>query len=556
MLAYNEEELMKVCKKVVKSAAGILSLAAVLMISSCDLVFFENQIEYREYQEIPIPENSLRISDSDDGQELDLYLLETIFSEDLQETLEEKQAIAELPVKSRNQYSAGNFTDSIGSPQEAYGSSEGVVRFPEVPEADPEEETFLDPVLEDPTKKGSFFTMEPTDTEDVFRVVYTVVENNPLGTLERAETIYYVPADSWTPFKSPELEEEGWESERTYYSTGKIGDREVIAAWEDEEAKGAFIAPDYNPFSNGEMDLEAGAVFTINIGKLYSDSGGSDLDYYFQDFWDGAPGGEAGDYSSFTRTYTYAEGTAEEDLGDPAEAVSEQNDYYTEVGVESYPEVLGISEGTPGRVRAGLSYYLSSGSGNWSAGGSWASGGSGAGEDDVKPLKIVNASSFYRDMAGNFLMEDEKSFSQAPESTYKHRYHHNSLYYNRNGILTYSDNQYFYTEADVVEVREDGLDSFDKRIMTELFFQEGTWEGRSAIALDITSWEDLAFKVKLQGGYLQYRAFINGQLYEFIPDENGDIEAELPGGGHFSGETSNGVLSGTYTSADGESVSI
>ncbi|MCF7953861.1 MAG: hypothetical protein K9K78_07280 [Spirochaetales bacterium] len=536
---------MKVCKKVVKRAAGILSLAAVLMISSCDLAFFENQVEY---QEIPIPENSLRISDSDDRRELDLYLLETIFSEELQETLEEKQAIAEPAEKTRNQYSSSNFINSIGSPQEAYGSSEDTVRFPEADPEDPEEETFLDPVLEDPTKKGSFFTMEQTDTEDVYRVVYTVVENNPLGSLERAETIYYVSADSWTPFKSPELEEEGWESERTYYSTGEIGDREVIATGEDEAAKGAFIAPDYNPFSEEELDLEEGAIFTINIDKLYGE--GTSLDDYFQDFWDGAPGGEAGDYSSFTRTYTYAEGTAEEDLGDPAAAASEQNDYYTEVGIDSYPEVLGISEGTPGRVRAGLSYYLSPVSENWS------SGGNGSGEDDSKPLKIVNASSFYRDLAGNFLMEDEKSFSQAPESTYKHRYHHNSLYYNRNDILTYSDNRYFYTEADSVEVREDGLDSFDKRIMTEIFFQEGTWEGRSAIALDITSWEDLAFKVKLQGDYLQYRAYINGELFEFIPDGNGNIEADLPGGGHFSGSTRNGNLSGSYTSADGETVSF
>ncbi len=85
--------------------------------------------------------------------------------------------------------------------------------------------------------------------------------------------------------------------------------------------------------------------------------------------------------------------------------------------------------------------------------------------------------------------------------------------------------------------------------MLDLTYENGSWEGVFKITSD---GEDISLNAALVGEYLQYRAEFNGNVYTFTPDADGNLDADLPGGGHFSGCVSDsGALRGTYISAEG-----
>lgn len=499
----------------------------VLAFTGCDLL--SSLGKERSY---PLQRNSIEGS-----KDTDLLILRSIFPEGLKETLNEQLEIAS-DARSRNYFRPSIYHWEFDTPAKAYGAASGIKRFPEG------EGTYLTLNYEDdPSIEGRFFTMEPIDigTKDCYRVVFTIKKKEGLSSLDKVESIYYVSADDWTAYDSWNLDNEDWETERVYYRDGKVGDRTMIATWRGNDAKGFFIDPDYDPFDPKEGTE---AVFTIDIDRLYEYShrrghGHQDLDYYFQRFWDTR--GRAGDYSSFTRTLVFPEGT--DNIDDTGNAVSEQNDYYTEVGVSSYPSILDIPDGTPGRVQAGISYFKSP-----------IAETRCVCSQPEDTLEIVNANSLYRDESGDFLMKDVKSFQHSPQSDYPYIYHHKYLYYDDEGFLVYHNDFYYYTEDDIDTLRAAGIDSFEKRTMTELSYKDGSWEGIFKIAV---GGEEVSLNVALVGEYLQYRAEFNGTVYTFTPDADGNLDADLPGGGHFLGQVSDsGALKGTYTSAEGTEYTI
>ncbi len=249
-----------------------------------------------------------------------------------------------------------------------------------------------------------------------------------ISSVDHIETTFYTGADDWEAYDSAVLTQKGWASERVYYCDDTImADRTSIARWYDDDAKGAFMAPDYSPFSPEEQELGVDALFTINIDRLYREDSNHDLDYYFNRFWDQrAIVHSPDDYSSFTRSFDFR--TSDDDQPgftySREDALTEQNDYYTETATTSYPAILQIPEGTPGRVAAGISYYMSLG--------------------DEDPDQIVNAHAIYRDSSGDFLMKDVKTLERSPHSdVYPYLHRHYQLYY-LDGQPTYHNQLYYF----------------------------------------------------------------------------------------------------------------
>ncbi len=80
----------------------------------------------------------------------------------------------------------------------------------------------------------------------------------------------------------------------------------------------------------------------------------------------------------------------------------------------------------------------------------------------------------------------------------------------------------------------------------------GYWEGLYRMRItEVTGDREIVLNSRLVNRYLHYQAFFNGTLYEIIPDTDGNLDFQLPGGGVFSGRVSSaGVLSGVYTASD------
>jgi hypothetical protein len=505
------------------TAAGAVLLCACIVCVGCDL------FEWHERSTATIAQNSLDLEDVD-GKELDLMILRNLFPGGITETLEDQRTAAR-GAHPRSVYIHTSYFDDIGTPAETYGESSGVLRVP----AEGLDERFLHAIQADPSDHGYFLTIEEV-SDEVFKVVFTTVKEL-ISSVDHIETTFYAGADDWEAYDSAALTEKGWASERVYYRDDTImADRTSIARWYGDEAKGAFMAPDYSPFSPEEQDLRVDALFTINIGRLYSENSNNDLDYYFNRFWDQSHIDHSpDDYSSFTRSFDFH--TADTDRPgftySREDALTEQNDYYTETATTSYPAILQIPEGTPGRMAAGISYYLSL--------------------EDEDPDQIVNAHAIYRDSSGDFLMKDVKTLERSPHSDdYPYLHRHYQLYY-LDGQLTYHNQLYYFRSDDLIAVRTAGTENCDTYVSFMMNDRFGYWEGLYRMRVkEVTGDREIVLNSRLVNRYLHYQAFFNGTLYEIIPDTDGNLYFQLPGGGVFSGRVSSaGVLSGVYTASDG-----
>jgi len=505
----------------------VLASMVTILFTGCDLLS-------DAFNMVLLPNNS--ISDSVNGKDLDLFILGAVYPEGIASSLESQEDTASKNSGSRNYFNPDTFEWSK-TPDETYESSSGTHRVPETGSLN-----------DDPLYKSRYFTMEKEG--DNYKITFTK-ELPELSSLEKVVTVYYVKKDSWHQYADTECTEPYWESERVTYENGEIGDKKMIWSGSGTSAKGAvFISPDHTPFDD-PLPLTGAAMFTIDVDRLYGTGTNHTLDEYFQKFWDTVPPGREGDYSAFSRTLVFDGDTAggfdeDDDYGEYAkEAISEQNNYYTEVDVKSYPDILHIADSTAGRVQASINYYISPIRDDHGPGTTET-------EEDDK-LEIVNAGCVYRDRSGMFLMKDVKSFEHAAEADYKYLYHHKELYY-KGKTLTYHNDYYYYRQGDILPLRAAGMNNFDKRILMDISLRHGRWGGLVKYNSEVTEHKDITFKVQLVGDFLEYRTMINGVLYELIPDEEGNIDTKLPGGGRFVGKVSHtGVLSGTYTSAEGES---
>ncbi len=348
-----------------------------------------------------------------------------------------------------------------------------------------------------------------------------------MSDIDRTETIYYIsgtdPDLSWSDqFSDADLVSEGWKTERVYYKVhnGKasVSDREVIETWEGDDAKAIFVDPDFSPFDPAEVGDDA--VYTINIGTLYGAGDHEDLNYYFGDFWEDIEDGSelVGQYSSFTRSLSYEDDSM---IDSPNQAYAEQNDYYTEVNnIQDFPEVLGMDSDARGNVRAGISYRMTA-------------------LPDSEPLEIVNVNGKYYDEENNFLMKDVKSFEHAEESSFPYVYHHKAFYtedIKKNDKFKFKDIIYYYASDDVVVVRTEGIDSFDKKVEQDLKYDKNGWSG--TFKLNTAEGVPVEFYVDFFGDYLSYKGEFNGMKFELKPKPNGDINVKLPGGGTLIGHIS------------------
>ena len=475
-----------------------------------------------------LPENNLTDLS---GKALDLAIINNIFPEGLADDLDDQLEEAGVS-KSRNGFSTSEYVneDGWGTPDVEYGESSGVIRIPA------DEEEYLVSADNDPTEGDRYFTMEKMsetvtvgeEEMNVYKITFHVIKPET-SSLERTETVYYVPGNDWSDdHTSAELTTSGWETERVYYDNGKVGDRTMIQKWEGEDAKDYFLAPDYGPFDDDEDGVDA--IFTIDTDELYGDSS---LDEFFQeDYWNGLHKDGTATYSSFVRSLVYAD---EDDIGTPSDAISEQNDYYTEVGgIKYFPEILDMNSSDRGSIRAGITYYMRP-------------------SDEVAgilPLDIVTADSKYFDDEDQFLLYDVKSFQHAAESTYQYVYHYKKTYFD-DGTLKYDDTYNYYEESVIDTLRADGEDSYDMQI-DAAYTYDGGWVGNLAIAAEDTS-ETIFLSVRMVGGYPVYSALFNDDEFDIEPDVDGNVYVEMPGGGTLEGSIDEyGTFHGVYRAADGE----
>lgn len=518
----------------------VVLLVVIAALSSCDML----NIRFAPYGN-ETPELYNNIIDGDlDGKALDQRILNALYPEGFTETLgsEAELAGADGAASARNYFRPSKYVwDSEKKPADAYAEGgESVVRVP------------VDGYLEqqttpDPSELGRFFTIERVEGTESYKIVFTIERNPDLSSLDRVESTYYVAADDWTPYSKSDLSEEAegkWETERIYYNNGLIGDKLLIETWEGEDAKGSFIAPDYGPFDPEELRLGVNAIYSIDINDkdiLYG-NGRNDLDYYFQRFWNENPQRDQGSYSSFTRTLVFPEGTEDFTSNEAADkALSEQNNYYTEVGISTYPAVLNIPEGTPGKVKAGLTYYRRV-------------------SPDTERLYMVNAQSIYEDKSGSFLMKDVKTLEN-----YRDRdpdlyiYRHRQLYYDQaTGELIYREMVRKYHANSPRELREGGIDGYFEDLETRMAYKNGSWDGLIGIESEETGGQRIFLNAFLRRGVLGYGFSFNNVDYIIDPETNGAVTFDLPGGGSFAGRVleESGLLSGIYTSADGEEIEI
>lgn len=479
----------------------------------------------------PLQDNTINFQ-TIDGTSFDRLLLDTLFPKGLATTISDSDDEARA-LTARSLYRESRYTDSIGTPAASYGYATSTVRIPA--------SGYLTATHPDPTEKGRYLTLEKV-SESAYRVAF-IIEKEEISSLDSVVTTYYVGADSWDAFRTADLEEPGWATERVYYRYQKvIGDRTMIAEFFGPEVKHAFVKPDYTPFDPEENKLGHDAIFTINIDRLYREDSNNDLDYYFNRFWDASLVGlPPNPYSSFIRTLVFDAEKAE----DPgfafsyADALSEQNDYYTEVTVDQYPSILHIPDGTLGHVKAGITYFLNN--------------------DTNAPLEIVNSNSIYQDINDKFLMKDVKVLTYAQKaSDYPHIYRHYYLY-ERSGRLTFQNDHYYYKNGNITNLREAGLGSHDRSTSITLTKDhDGSWAGSMVSThRELLGDTEITMKARLVDGYLQYSGMFNGILFEITPDSQGNVSMDLPGGGRFEGRvSSSGTLEGVYYPVTGDPVSL
>ncbi len=527
-------------RRVKTSLSLVVLLVLIAALAGCDML----NVRFDPYGNEKPELYSNIVEDGDlDGKALDQRILNALYPEGFTETLasEAELAGADGAASARNYFRPSKYVwESERKPADVYaGGDKSVVREPEAGYLEPQ-------TTQDPSELGRFFTIEPVDGTDSYKIVFTIERNPDLSSLDRVESIYYVAADDWTPYSKSDLSEEAegnWETERIYYRNGMIGDKLLIETWEGDEAKGSFIAPDYGPFHPDELEMGLNAIFSIDIHDkdiLYG-NGKNDLDYYFQRFWNGNPQRDQGSYSSFTRTLVFPEGTEDFTTAEAAdEALSEQNNYYTEVGISTYPAVLNIPEGTPGKVKAGLTYYRRV-------------------SPDTERLYMVNAQSIYEDKSGNFLMKDVKTLEnyRDPDPDL-YIYRHRQLYYDQEtGELIYREMVRRYYANSPRALREGGIDGYVEDLETRMAYKDGSWEGLLRIESEETGGQRIFLNAFLKRGVLSYGFSFNHVDYSIDPDEDGTIAFDLPGGGSFTGEVlGSGLLSGIYTAADGEEIEI